>query len=269
MNQAKKDHQLELERLFSKNQLMRRMREYFNTDIVIKHAEHYGVPADFAVDAMVQMALHKRADVPTMVGCMRHHCDKAQEVADLLRKCAEIDLIDWSPKWRQFIVRQELDPQVQAEIDQFQYPLPMVCEPRERKHNAQGAYLDTNSSVILKDNHHEDDVCLDHLNRMNKVKFTLNFNTSKMIKNQWKRLDKPKEGETREEFDKRKRAFAKYDKTAHMVIDVLVKEGNEFHFDHKYCKRGRTYCQGHHVNYQGTAWNKAVIEFAQGEVING
>ncbi|WP_244832354.1 hypothetical protein [Caballeronia sp. TF1N1] len=267
MNQAKKEHQLELERLFSKNQLMSRMRHEFSVDpIFIDHAKKHGVPEKFAVDLLVQMALHKRADLPTLVGCMRHHCNKAQEVADLLLKCAQIDLVDWSPKWRQFIVKFELSETAQAEIDQFQYPLPMIVEPRELKHNAQGAYLDTDSSVILKDNHHEDDVCLDHLNRMNKVKFTLNFNTAKLIKNQWKRLDKPKEGETREEFDKRKRAFQKYDKTAHQVIDVLVKEGNEFRFTHRYCKRGRTYCQGHHVNYQGTPWNKAVIEFADKEL---
>jgi hypothetical protein len=267
MNQAKKEHQLELERLFSKNQLMSRMRHEFSVDpVFVEHAKKHGVPEAFALDVLVQMALHKRADVSTLVGCLRHHCDKAQEVADLLLKCAEIDLVDWSPKWRQFIVKFELSEQVQAEIDQFQYPLPMIVPPLELKHNAQGAYLDTNSSVILKDNHHEDDVCLDHLNRMNKVKYRLNFNTSKMIKNQWRNLDRAKEGETREEFDKRKRAFKKYDETAHIVIAVLLKEGNEFYLTHRYDKRGRTYSQGHHVNPQGGPWNKAVIEFADGEV---
>jgi len=267
MNQAKLDHQKELEALFSKNQLMQRMRSEFTADpIFVNHAEHHGVPAKFAVDVLVQMALHKRADLPTLVGCLRHHCTKAQEVADLLLKCAEIDLIDWSPNLKKFIVKFEINEKVQAEIDQFQYPLPMVVEPKEIEHNMQWGYLLNNGSVILKDNHTEDDVCLDHINRLNKVKFVINFNTAKLIKNKWRNLDKPKEGEEHAEFEKRVRAFNKYDKTAHHVIDLLVREGNEFYFTHRPDKRGRTYCQGHHMNYQGTAWNKAVIEFANGEV---
>jgi hypothetical protein len=270
MNQAKVDHQKELEALFSKNQLMSRMRAEFQGEPAFaSHAEHHGVPAAFAIDVLVQMALHKRADVPTMVGCLRHHCEKAQEVADLLLKCAQIDLIDWAPGLRKFVVKFEINDKVQAEIDQFQYPLPMVVEPRELTHNKMSGYLLNNSSVILKDNHTDDDVCLDHLNRMNKVKFKMNFNTAKLIKNQWRNLDKPKEGEEQGEFERRKRAFEKYDKTAHAVIDVLVREGNEFHFTHRPDKRGRTYCQGHHANYQGTPWNKACIEFANTEVING
>jgi len=36
---------------------------------------------------------------------------------------------------------------------------------------------------------------------------------------------------------------------------------------HRYDKRGRVYCMGYHVNYQGTPWNKAVIELADKEMI--
>lgn len=266
MNQ-KKEHQLELERLFSKNQLMPRMRAEFKSEqAFLDQMEANGIDEEFGIDLLVQMALHKRCDLPTLVGCLRHHCEKAQDVADLLLKCAEADLVEYNTVLRQFIVCFEVTADVQEEIDRFQYPLPMVIEPREIKHNAQAGYLLNNSSVILKDNHHEDDVCLDHLNRMNKVAFTTNFATATLIKNQWRNLDKPKEGETRDDFERRVRAFNKYDKTAHDVIQVLVSEGNEFYFTHRYDKRGRTYCQGHHSNYQGTPWNKAVIEFAACEV---
>ncbi|MDR5839350.1 hypothetical protein [Caballeronia sp. LZ034LL] len=267
MNEAKKEHQLELERLFSKNQLMPRMRAEFEAEPeILEHLKAKEIPQAFGIDLLVQMALHKRCDLQTLVGTLRHHCDKAQEVADLILKCVEADLCDYNDALRQFIVIFEIDAKTQEEIDRFQYPLPMVVEPRELKHNAQGAYLLNNCSVILRDNHHEDDVCLDHLNRMNQVKFKINFNTAHLIKNEWRNLDKPKEGEERGEFERRKRAFEKFDKTAHAVIDVLIREGNEFYFTHRPDKRGRTYCQGHHANYQGTPWNKAVIEFAAGEV---
>jgi hypothetical protein len=262
-------HQIELERLFSKNQLMQRIRAEFTdcTAVDFKaYLKEQDIDEDFGIELLAQMALHKRADLPTMVGCLRHLCKSSQECADLLVKCAVADLMDWSPTLRIFIVKFTISADVQADIDRFQYPLPMVVEPKELKGNKQSGYYLNNSSVILKQNHHDDDVCLDHINRMNRVKFKVNFDTASMIKNQWRNLDKPKDGETQADFDRRVRAFNKYDQTAKGVLETLIEHGNEFFFTHKYDKRGRTYCQGHHANYQGTPWNKAVIEFAQGEV---
>jgi hypothetical protein len=262
-------HQIELERLFSKNQLMQRIRAEFSECAAFDfkvYLKEQDIPEDFGIELLAQMALHKRADLPTMVGCLRHLCATSQECADLLLKCAMADLMDWSPTLRIFVVKFTISADVQTDIDRFQYPLPMVVEPKEVKSNKQSGYFLNNNSIILKNNHHDDDVCLDHINRMNRVKFKVNFDTASMIKNQWRNLDKPKDGETTADFERRVRAFNKYDKTAHDVIGVLIQHGNEFHSTHRYCKRGRTYCQGYHVNYQGTAWNKAVIEFAAGEV---
>jgi DNA-directed RNA polymerase len=143
----------------------------------------------------------------------------------------------------------------------------MVIEPKEITSNSQSGYLLNNYSVILRDNHHTDDVCLDHLNRMNKIELCINQNTASMIKNQWKNLDKHKQSESTEDFQKRKKAFAKYDKSAKEVISLLVQEGNEFYITHRYDKRGRTYASGYHCTYQGNAWNKAVIEFVGKETI--
>lgn len=262
-------HQIELERLFSKNQLIQRVKAEFTECPIFNFKQYFKeqlIPEDFGFSLLVQMALHRRADMSTMIGCLRHHCKSGQECADLLLKSAMADLVDWSPTLHIFIVKLTISADVQADIDRFQYPLPMVVEPKEVKSNTDSGYFLNNSSIILKHNHHDDDVCLDHINRMNRVKFTINFNTATMIRNQWRNLDKPKEGETREDFERRVRAFNKYDKTAKGVIETLIEHGNEFHFTHKYDKRGRTYCQGHHANYQGTPWNKAVIEFSSTEI---
>lgn len=269
MTTSKIEHQKLLESLFSKNQLMSRLRAEFAEckEMDFKaYLKEQDIPEDFGIELLAQMALHKRADLTTLIGCLRHLTETAQECADLLLKCAMADLMDWSPGLRIFIVKFTISADVQAELDQFQYPLPMVVEPKEVKHNAMSGYLLTNSSIILKHNHHEDDVCLDHINRMNRVKFQINFDTATMIKNEWRNLDRPKEGESKEDFERRVRAFNKYDQTARDVINVLVQQGNEFYFTHRYDKRGRTYCQGHHANYQGTPWNKACVEFHAEEV---
>jgi hypothetical protein len=218
------------------------------------------------------MALHKRTTLEILVGILRAHFepspDASQIAADMLLKAAEADLVTYNHPLRQFIVLYTLSDDVQAELDRFQYPLPMVVEPRTLRSNSDCAYLLRNESVILKRNHHEEDVCLDHLNRVNKVKFAIDHDTATMIQNRWRNLDKPKAGETKEDFQKRKRAFEKYDKTAKEVITLLVQEGNEFYLTHKYDKRGRIYCQGYHVDYQGAPWNKAVIQLADKEYID-
>jgi DNA-directed RNA polymerase len=51
------------------------------------------------------------------------------------------------------------------------------------------------------------------------------------------------------------------------VIGILEGFSNEFYLTHRYDKRGRVYCQGYHVTYQGTPWNKAVLELADKEII--
>ncbi len=260
--------QKQLEEIFNKNQLMPRIRkEIEDTPELVALVKSAGLDHKFGIDLMAQMALHKRASLPVLVGSLRHHADSAQAVVDLIYKAACADLVDYAADLDLFIVRYILPEEVQAKLDRFQYPLPMVAEPLTLTHNKMTGYLSGKGSIILRNNHHDGDVCLDHLNRMNRIKFKIDFDTAKMIRNKWRNLDKPKEGETHEEFQDRRRAFEKYDRTARDVLEILNAAGNEFHLTHRPDKRGRTYCQGYHVSYQGATWNKAVINFTEEEVV--
>lgn len=263
-------HQIELEKLFNKNQLIPRIRQEFQNCKEFDFSAYmdaHKIPLPFGFDLLTQMALHKRTTLPILVGILRHHFDDSQLTADMILKAAEADLVDWVHGLQVFVVKFTLSADVQEELDRFQFPLPMVVEPRKLTCNTDTGYLMTGGSVILKKNHHEDDVCLDHINRVNGVKFSIDLDTATMVKNRWRNLDKPKAGETKDDFEKRKRAFEKYDRTAKDVIALLIQEGNEFYLTHRYDKRGRIYCQGYHVNYQGAPWNKAVIQLADKEII--
>ena len=267
---TKQKLQLELEQLYSKNQLIPRIREEFINCKEFNFVGYLGeqdIPEDFGIALLVQMVLHKRASLPVLVGVLQHYCESPQACADLLLKAAVADLMDWNDVLSIFIIRFDIDPEVQAELDRYQFPLPMVIPPKTITKNSQSGYLLNNSSVILKDNHHENDVCLDHLNKMNSISFCIDIPTSKLVKNSWRNLDKMKAGETKADFERRVRAFEKYDRTCHDVMDKLTSEGNEFYLTHRYDKRGRTYCQGYHINYQGTPWNKAVIQLTEQELI--
>lgn len=263
-------HQRELEKLFNKNQTITRIKAEFIEHKEFDFGEYFeanGIPTGFGYDVMVQMALRKRCQLPVLVGILNRHFDDVQMTADMLKKCAEADIIDWSPHLDLFIVKATISADVQAELDMYQYPLPMVVKPRTVKSNRDTGMLESSGSLILKNNHHEDDICLDHINRMNRVELAINYTVVDMVKNKWKNLDKPKAGEDRKEFEKRKKAFLKYDRTSRDVMEIITHYDNKFHLLHKYDKRGRTYCQGYHVDYQGPDWNKAVVEFANKELI--
>jgi len=232
--------------------------------------EHYIDPY-FGFALLVQMVLHKRTTLSTLVGILRKHFEPApnasQMAADMLLKAAEADLVDWDSQLRQFIIKFNISNDVQNEIDRYQFPLPMVVKPRHITENRETGYLLSRGSLILRKNHHENDICLDHINRMNAVCFTLDADTAFMIRNQWRNLDRPKEGETKADYQKRVKAFNKYDRTSKDVIQKILSLGEEFYLTHKYDKRGRTYCQGYHINYQGTPWNKAVVQLADKEYV--
>lgn len=269
------EFQVEIEQLFHKNQLIPRIKEEFQhcTDFdFVTHMEQHEIDVAFGLDLLVQMVLHKRAHLPTLVGTLRsrHFDGDCQKIADELHKTVNADLVDWSPVTQQFILRYGITADVQAEIDRYQYPLPMVVPPLPVQDNHDTGYYTSRNSIILRDNHHDDDVCLDAINQVNQIRLRINQQVSKTIRNRWRHLDKPKPDEDMAEFRKRVKAFEKYDRTAHDVIDHLgIATEGEFYLTHKYDKRGRMYCQGYVVNYQGTEWNKAVIEFADQEIVFG
>lgn len=267
-NDKKIAHQKRLEELYSKNQLLPRIRNEFLRERALMQAiAKMPLPEDFCLDLLVQMVLHKRTNVPTLVGLLRRHFNDGQETANALMVAVQLDLVDWNPDVQQFITRFTLSNDVMEDLDRFQFPLPMIIKPPKVINNKSTGYLTSRGSIILKNNHHDDDICLDHINRMNSIPLQVDDVVAVLIKNQWKGLDRVGEGETEADLKKRQRAFEKYDRTAHDVMKLLRQEGNHFYLTHRPDKRGRTYCQGYHVNYQGNPWNKAVIAFANEELI--
>jgi hypothetical protein len=262
--------QLELEHLFNKNQTLKRIREAFlecKEFDFIDYLNQKDINPDFGLDLLVQMALHKRTTLPILTAILRPHFNDSQRTVDEIKKALEAGLLVWNSTTSQFIVQFNISEEIQAEIDRYQYPLPMVIPPRPVMDNRDTGYITTRGSIILRKNHHDDDVCLDHINRMNRIRFSIDHETANMIRNRWRNLDRPKAGESDQEFQKRVKAFEKYDHTSRQVMDKLLQEGNLFYLTHKYDKRGRIYCQGYHVNYQGAPWNKAVIELADKELV--
>lgn len=268
------DNQVELEKLYNKNQTMKRLQKEFRQPVIVEHCVNNDMPVDFAIDLLCQMVLHKRASVSVLLGILgpKHFGEEPEQLqmcADLLLKAAELDLVDWYDLAQQFVVKINITADVQEDLDRYQYPLPAVIPPQEVRTNRDTGYFTSKGSIILKNNHHDDDVCLDHINRANKVPLKVNPDTARMIQNEWKGLDKKKPDEDQASFDRRVKAFEKYDRVSRDILEGLFVMGNEFYLTHMYDKRGRSYAQGYHVNTQGSPWNKAVVEFAEEELVGG
>ena len=260
--------QTALEELFAKNQLMPKMKSIFedNEDVDFDEIfDELGLKRSFGYSLLIQMSLHKRCDIETLVGVLRKHYETIEEVLIGIEVCVEAELVSFDAIKEIFIVVIDIGADTQKELDLYQYPVPMVVKPKFIKTNDTYGYLTFNGSVILKDNHHDCDVNLNHINRMNSMALVINRETSSMVNNKWKGLDRRKDDETHQDYTKRLRAFDKYTRDAHFVIDLI--QESKFYLTHRYDKRGRTYCQGYHINYQGTDWNKAIIEFADTKLI--
>jgi len=146
-------------------------------------------------------------------------------------------------------------------IESSQFLPPMVCEPMELTHNYSSGYLTHNDSLLLgSENHHDGDLCLDVLNIMNKVALQLNIKFLSTVEEEPNHvLDTPEKEEQWRRFKKQSYAF----------YELITKNGNCFYFHHKVDKRGRIYSHGYHIHSQGTSFKKAMLEFANEELIEG
>lgn len=198
---------------------------------------------------LTQTYLYKRMNIPTIVGCIRSSCESAQEAADLVVDCINNNWVKYDSYRKEITVKYAPEDEIVQKMEQFQFPPPLLCRPRPIKKNLNSPYYSIKvDNVILNQKYlpkdKKIDACLDHINRMNQVAFKLNMDVVEAIDNHWEGTLHPKEGETQEEFNKKVKAFQKYDRNAHHLIKMIENTGNKFYLAHHYDKRGRIYSQG-------------------------
>ncbi len=257
--------QSDLETLYSKHQLLPVLREEFATI-----AEEYPDPAyhPFISEMLAQICLHRQADPPTMVGILSPKYGPPQEVSNHLLLMVEFDYLDYNEDTGMFMVKYDISEDVQALLDRYQYPLPMIMPPDKIKHNFETGYHTIVGSVILNGSQYfaGKDVCLDHLNRINAVPLTLDFS---VIRSNEGKYIKPtrKEGESYDDFRKRLKQASVFYGVSVEVMEGIAELSDVLYLTHKYDRRGRCYASGYHINPQGTDYNKAVLQLAHKEML--
>ena len=235
---------------------------------------------DFYIDvagSLAQFGVAKYTQIVGMVSGMIKNMSQKEAIrtaGELIGLAAIVDLVDVIPAKlsntgsMELVSRIQLGPKTLKLINQYQYLPPMVVPPRPVKDNKGSGYLSIKwDSLILKNNHHELDICLDNINRFNSVAFALDDRVIRNIRDNRKHLDSPKSEETHDEWQARVESFLKMERESMKVFAMLINEGNRFYLTHKYDKRGRTYCQGYHVSYQGNTYRKAILQLADKELV--
>lgn len=153
----------------------------------------------------------------------------------------------------------ELPETVLQKIADTLYLPPMICKPFKVTNNYTYHTMTEMSSLILGNsvNHHNKPLAYDAINTASAIslaldEYILGFNE---VPN--------KELDTQEKVD----AFNRMQIASSKVYQFLLDNGNKFYLRWKCDKRGRMYSQGYHVNIQSTDYKKALLSFADKELL--
>lgn len=198
----------------------------------------------FVYEFLFQLILRKRIDILTLAGLMRGLVGSGIEAIRNAVFVLNNGLALYDPIREQFVVKVDIPEEVQEEIDRYGYPLPMITKPRWIKHNKQTGYLTLTGSLLLKGNHHDEDINVDHLNRVNRIPLRTNFDAYEHTELVWDNMEKPDDIYELGKYNKKIKAYEKFKKDANTLILMMHKLSDTYYLTHKYDKRGRVYCQG-------------------------
>ncbi len=105
---------------------------------------------------------------------------------------------------------------------------------------------------------HDGETCLSHINTMNSIKFSLNLPLLRLMEEQAQfTIDTTQKAKQWDLFISE--SYKKYLQ--------LARGDNEFYLEHAYDTRGRVYCEGYFISYQGSSFKKAIVQLAHKEIV--
>lgn len=168
---------------------------------------------------------------------------------------------------REIRITSKLDNHLPSELG---YILPNISPVRAKGNKTK--YGTFSESVLTGGSlkQHNGELCLDHLNRMNKVEFVLTPELAQLVDMTFEAEPKYKDSgliEDASDIAKREKQFRTLKQELAGKCAQLLQYCTRFSYGHKYCTRGRTYLKAYHFNYQSLKFIRGLIQFADGEVI--
>ena len=180
---------------------------------------------------------------------LKDKLDRIKTIAEIIAIAAQVDLLDITWRGRSYWVdvhTRSKELEFIQKIEKF----PIDRQPVKYKNN-KGCLL---GSLF---NRHKGNICLSHLNRMNSIPLKLDWEVIVNCK------EEPKEIPTNKQQKKQWDQLVKDSKEYYENIDL-----DTFYLKHAYDSRGRCYCTGYYVDYQGADFKKAIVKLANKEICN-
>ena len=118
--------------------------------------------------------------------------------------------------------------------------------------------IDYNPILGCRFKQHTADICLDHIDRMNAIPLALETRLIDTLE------EAPNSPPETTEHLKQWEAFREQSAAAYATVRA---SGNRFHLEHAYDTRGRCYCDGYLITYQGSQYKKAIVQLAEKEIV--
>lgn len=204
--------------------------------------------------------------------------DNIQTAAEILAVLCQTDVYDITKASKNAsIMIQSKIPLPDALIESVErsvYLPPMVCEPNYIRNNFDSPYLtlDKDCLVLGKGNAHTGDLCLDVLNKQNRVELRLCEEFINVMEEPIPEALTPLDFATPAEIKDRQKAIDNWDqfqKETKELSALILNQGGTCFLPHKVDKRGRIYSLGYHITTQGTGYKKAMLELANAEIVEG
>jgi hypothetical protein len=174
--------------------------------------------------------------------------DRAKCAAEVIAICYLWELIEITKvSDKVMLITTEFD--LGVDIPQFDKHLPVFAKPEPV------AYNPILGNVFKQ---HENDVCRDHIDLMNSIPLALEYRVI---------TDRAEEPNKSPQTEEQWADWFKFVDESLAAYSKVAQKNRPFYLEHSVDTRGRTYCSGFYINYQGASFKKAIVKLADKEVV--
>ena len=214
-------------------------------------------------------------NMATMIGASLGFKEAAQgitlagEIIAVLAEMGFYSLLKRHPNSSYYIVPNVfLDDEERLIAERGMYMPPLVERPKKLRENYDTPFQSLPSeSLILKKNHHDNEISLDVLNNQNYIPLTLNLDFLNEVEevptfdlDHIKGIELVPHNIAQDMLRMQKNNWELHLEQSNFVYQTMYDAGNKFYVPNKVDKRGRIYAQGHHINPMGASYKKACTE---------
>lgn len=174
--------------------------------------------------------------------------DRAKCAAEVIAIAFQQDLVTLT----------RLSDQTLLVATEFELPVEIPVFDKHKPLFHPPAPVDYNPILGCHFKQHEQDICREHIDRMNSIALSLDERIIDAMEEYQK--SEPETTEQEEQWQEFKRRSAE-------TYQTVLENGNRFYLRHNYDTRGRCYCEGYYINYQGSQYKKAIVQLADKEVV--